>query len=140
MKRLIRRRPRPGTIIALVALIVALTGTAIAAGPFLPKNKFTKFKGNALKGLTYVNNTQSVPVGAGATDFTRVIANCPGGLVPVGGGVKLSSNDVDFWWEDGYLTTTGYAAHVHNETGNTGTALVTVACVRTKTSGTAPSA
>jgi len=139
MKRFIRRRPRPGTIIAIVALVVALTGTAVAAGGFLPKSKFTKFKGNALKGLTYVTNTQNVPVGTGATDFTRVSANCSGGLVPVGGGVKLSSNNVDFWWEDGYLTSNGYAAHVHNETASAGTATVTVACVRTKTHGSPPS-
>lgn len=139
MKRFIRRRPRPGTIIAIVALIVALAGTAVAAGPFLPKRKFVNFKGNALKGLTYVTNSQSVPVGTGGTDFTRVVANCPGGLVPVGGGVKLSPQDTNFWWEDGYLTSSGYAAHVHNETSDPGTAAVTVSCVRTKTTGSPPS-
>jgi hypothetical protein len=139
MKRFIRRRPRPATIIAIVALIVALAGTAVAAGPFLPKSKFANFKGNALKGLTYVSNTESVPVGTGATDFTRVSANCPSGLTPVGGGVKLSPNNVNLRWDDGYLTTTGYASHVHNETASSGTAVVTVACVRTKTTGAPPS-
>ena len=139
MKRFIRKRPRPATIIAIVALIVAMAGTAIAAGPFLPKRKFVNFKGNALKGLTYVTNSQSVPIGGGTTDFTRVSATCPGGLVPVGGGVKLSPSSNDQFWEDGYLTTTGFASHVHNQTMSTGTALVTVSCVRTKTTGAPPS-
>jgi hypothetical protein len=139
MKRLFSKRPRPATIIAIVALIVAMAGTAIAAGPFLPKSKFVNFKGNALKGLTYVSNTQSVPIGGGTTDFTRVSANCPGGLVPVGGGVKLSPNSVDLFWEDGYLTSNGFAAHVHNQTTGVGTAVVTVSCVRTKTTGSPPS-
>jgi hypothetical protein len=135
MKRLIRRRPRPGTIIAIVALIVALTGTAIAAGPFLPKNKFVKFKSNAVQRLTYVNNTQSVPVGSGS-DFTRVSANCPAGFHPVGGGVKLSPDDQNIWWDDGYLTATGYASKIVNDTASTpGTALVTVACVAGRATG-----
>ena len=73
MKRFIRKRPRPATIIAIVALIVAMAGTAIAAGPFLPKRKFVNFKGNALKGLTYVTNSQSVPIGGGATVHPRRI-------------------------------------------------------------------
>jgi hypothetical protein len=138
MKRFIRRPPRPGTIIAIVALIVALAGTAVAAGPFLKKSKFVKFKGNALKGLTYVNSTQSVPVNTG-DPATRVSANCPGGLHPVGGGVKLSPESENVWWEDGYLTVTGFAAKIQNETVSPATAVVTVACARGKSSGAPPS-
>ena len=135
MKRLISKRPRPATIIAIVALIVALAGTAVAAGPFLPKSKFVNFKGNALKGLTYVTNTQNVPIGTSNTDSTSVSANCPSGLVPVGGGVKLSTSHESLWWEDGYLTTTGFKSKVFNQTTSPATAVVTVSCVRTKTTG-----
>jgi hypothetical protein len=46
MRKLIRRRPSPAMIIAIVALVAALAGTAVAGGGFLKKAKFTKFKKN----------------------------------------------------------------------------------------------
>jgi hypothetical protein len=134
MRRFIRMRPRPGTIIAIVALVVALTGTAVAAGGFLPKTKFTKFKSNAVQRLTYVNNTQSVPVATG-NEYTTVSANCPGGFHPVGGGVKLSPSNQNVWWGDGYLTASGYTAHVANNSTGVATAVTTVSCVAARANG-----
>ena len=140
MKKLVRRRPSPAMIIAIVALVVALGGTAIAGGGFLTKKKFNKFRSNAVQGLTYVNNTVSVPPSGGPIDYTKVSANCPAGLHAVGGGVKLSPEDSRFWWGSGYLTTTGYAAAVYNgiSGGATGQATVTVSCVAGNATGSPP--
>jgi hypothetical protein len=135
MKKLFRRRPSPALIIAIIALVAALGGTAVAGGGFLTKKNFSKFKSNAVQRLTYVNNTQPVPVGSGS-DFTRVSANCPAGFHPVGGGVKLSPDDQAIWWDDGYLTATGFASKIVNDTTSTpATALVTVACVAGRATG-----
>jgi hypothetical protein len=141
MKKILSRRPSPAVIIAIIALVVALTGTAVAGGGFLTKKKFNKFKSQAVQRLSYVNSTVSVPQSTGSIDYTKVSASCPGGLHPVGGGVSLSPNDSSFWWGDGYLTATGYAAHVFNGLAGTvnATATVTVACVAGNASG-APAA
>ncbi len=132
-KNLRGRRPNPGMIVAIIALIAALAGTAVAGGGFLTKKSFNK---NAVQRLTYVNNTQTVAPTAADT-FATVSASCPKGLRPVGGGVKLSPDDHDLWWDDGYLTPTGYAAEIANNTAPAvnGTAVVTVACVKAKAKG-----
>ena len=134
MKSFVRRRPSAAMIIAMVALVLALTGSAIAGSKFLPSKKFKKFKSTAVTRLTYVNETRSVPPGTG-DDFTTVSASCPLGFHPVGGGVKLSPSSQSYWWDDGYLTPTGYASKIANNTAETRTALVTVACVAANASG-----
>jgi hypothetical protein len=139
MKQVLRRRPRPAMIVAIVALVVAMAGTAVAGSAFLPSKKFKKFKSTAVTRLTYVNNTQSVHPSTGATDFTKVSATCPAGYHPVGGGVKLSPDDDNVWWDDGYLTVTGYSSKVFNGLATNGQALVTVACVAASATGS-PSA
>lgn len=116
-------------VVAMVALVAALAGTAVAGGGFLTKKKYNK---TAIQRLTYVNATQNVPVGTG-NDFTTVSANCPSGQFPVGGGVKLNG-DQNTWWDDGYLTATGYASRVANNAVQTRQAVVTVACVSAKVS------
>jgi hypothetical protein len=137
MKKILSRRPSSAVIIAIIALVVALTGTAVAGGGFLTKKKFNKFKSHAVQSLTYVNSSVSVPQSIGSVDYTKVSASCPAGLHPVGGGVSLSPNDSSLWWGDGYLTATGYAAHVFNGLTSpaTATATVTVACVAGSASG-----
>jgi hypothetical protein len=141
MKQILSRKPSPAMIIAIIALVVALAGTAVAGGGFLTKKKFNKFKSHAVQSLTYVNNTTSVPESTGSIDYTKVSASCPGGMHPIGGGVSLNPNNSSLWWGDGYLTATGYAAHVFNGlTGGGGaTATVTVACVAGSAGG-APAA
>jgi hypothetical protein len=148
MKRLIRRRPRAGTIIAIVALIAALAGTAVAAGPFLPKRKFSNFKKNvAVKGpITYANQTQSVnttndpPTANGVT----ITANCPSGFTPVGGGVKSATptGQSELIVLQDYPSATGWTATVLAGFGPApGTAeqiTVTAICERGPTSGSPP--
>jgi hypothetical protein len=136
MKKALARRPSAAMIVAMVALVAALAGTAVAGGGFLTKKKFNK---TAVTRLTYVNNTQSVHPSTGQFDFTKVSATCPAGYHPVGGGVKLSPDDNDVWWDDGYLTTAGYASKIYNGNPTDATALVTVACVSGNATGS-PSA
>jgi len=135
MKKLVRRCPSPAMIIAIVALVVALGGTAIAGGGFLTKKKFNKFRSNAVQGLTYASNTVSVPRSTGDIDYTKVSASCPAGLHPLGGGVDLDPNDSGYWVGDGYLTATGYAAHVFNGLTVSASATVTVACAAGNATG-----
>jgi hypothetical protein len=135
MKDLIRRRPSAAMIVAIVALVAALTGSAVAGSKFLPTKKFKKLKSTAVTRLTYVNNTQTVGESLSGTDLKTVSASCPAGYHPVGGGVKLSPTDNGIWWDDGYLTAVGYSSKVYNGTGASGTAVVTVACVVANATG-----
>jgi hypothetical protein len=145
MKRFIRKRPSPATIIAIVALIAALAGTAIAAGPFLPKRKFVNFKGRVLKGLTYVTTTKSVPGtgGSGVAFDVPVSASCPTGLMVIGGGIKFPDSNGNDSLAESYPTATGWAGSVDNF-GGTGTppvtATTTAICAKTKSSTGAPPA
>ena len=44
MKRFRPRRPSAAIVIAVIALVAAIGGTAIAGSPFVTKTKFKKFK------------------------------------------------------------------------------------------------
>jgi hypothetical protein len=142
MRKMFLRRPSPAMIIAIVALIAALSGTAVAAG-FLPKAKFANFKKNvAVKGpITYVNNTQSVNTTSSSTG-QNITAACPSGFFPVGGGAKTNnnSNNTTFVAQNSYPSATGWTALVFAGTGPTAESVtVTAICERAKTSGTPPS-
>ena len=89
MRRIVKHRPSPAMVVAVGAVVLALGGTAIAAGP-LTKKQFTK---RALRGpVTYVTATAPVntaaAIGPGPTQGVNITANCPGGSLPTGGGVK----------------------------------------------------
>lgn len=137
-RRVLARRPSPAMLVAIVALVAAMAGTAVAGGGFLAK---TKKKSTVLQRLTYVNETQSVGLSDTNTDTDpkTVSASCPAGYHPVGGGVKLTTpaggSHRYLWWSDGYLTETGFTSRVFNETGSSATALVSVACVAGKAKG-----
>ena len=114
-------------VIAIVALVAALAGTAVAGGGFLTKKKFNKFKSTAVTRLTYVNNSVSVSPN---TDYTVFSVDCPSGFHPVGGGVKIDHADSSLWWGDGYLTPTGYAsAYTQRATSSNKTVVLTASCV-----------
>jgi hypothetical protein len=100
MRGILSRRPSPAIIIAIVALVAALAGTAFAGGGFVTKKKFNKFKSStntqistlssqAVKGpIRYVTQTASVP-NAPATPV-QVTATCPTGTKVLGGGATTS--------------------------------------------------
>ena len=133
-------------IVAIIALVAALGGTAVAGGSFLPKSKFSNFKKNtAVKGpITYVNQTQNVNNNSGGSAGQNITATCPGGFFPVGGGAKTntSSETSGFFVLNSYPSTNGWTALVFAGTGappgTPESVTVTAICERALTSGTPP--
>jgi hypothetical protein len=143
MRRILSRRPSPAIIIAIVALVVALGGTAIAGGGFITKKKFNSRLNAAisttLRGpLTYSTVTTSVPVTPAGGAGTNVAAPCPPGTQPTGGGIKLS-DEVNEFVNDSHVTSTGWAGVVVNLGTLTHSAQVTAICaVVSATAGSRP--
>jgi hypothetical protein len=131
MKKLVRRRPSPALIIAVIALIAALGGTAMASGVLTTK----KFKSQAVRGpLTYATTTVNVP---NTIDGTLVSVSCPAGTHVTGGGIKVSDEE-NMYVNDSHPTSAGWAGTVYN--GNTGAtpATVTAICATVKSVSGAP--
>jgi hypothetical protein len=151
MKRILSRRPSPAIIIAIVALVAALAGTAIAGGGFVTKTKFKKFKQSTNTNLsakvsgpiTYVNQTQAVNT-VTATSGVNITAACPAGQHAVGGGAKsaTASSTSNLFVEASYPSASGWTALVFAGTGAPpGTAeqiTVTAVCEGGNSSGTPP--
>jgi hypothetical protein len=139
MKKILSRRPSPAVIVAVVALIVALTGTAVAGGGFLTKKKFQK---QAVRGpVQYVTTSTAVPIDTPG-DYVAVSASCPAGTKAVGGGIKIPDPGVNggAYVTDAYVTTTGYAGHVTNNSTTPTTATITANCVTVRSSTGSPPA
>jgi hypothetical protein len=132
MKNVLRRRPSAAMVVAIVALVAALAGTAVAGGGFLTKKKF---KNQAVRGpLTYV--TASVvdeSDGFTSTSFKTVTATCPSGTRVVGGGIKGQFPEDDFIF-DSYPTATGWTGRVFaaHGAGTTSTFTATAICATVK--------
>jgi hypothetical protein len=126
-------------IIAIVALVAALTGTAVAGGGFLTKKKF---KNQAVRGpVQYVTNSVNVATGTPG-DYVAVTSTCPAGTKVVGGGIKFPDPNSSglAYVDDAYVTTTGYTAHVTNNAASQTTATITANCVTVKSSSGTPPA
>jgi hypothetical protein len=112
MKKILRRRPSGAMVVAIIALVLALGGTAVAAKK-LGLGSLSDGAKNKTVGvgkITYVTNT----VQAGNAEQS-VSVNCPSGLHAIGGGIKLSEPNVtgnSSWVEDSYPTVAGWAGHV----------------------------
>jgi hypothetical protein len=130
MKRFKIRRPSAPMIFAIVALVIALGGTAVAGGGFLTKKKFNKFKSTAITApVSYVVTDKSVP---GGGTYTNVAATCPAGTKVVGGGIKIpnpssGTTGPAAFLDDSYPTQTGWAGHVVN--GNPAATTVTATTI-----------
>ena len=137
MKRFRLRRPSAPMIIAVIALVAAIGGTAVAGGPpFLPKKKFQSFKATVVKTpITYASVTGNNPAGA-QTDFA---VSCPAGSKVTGGGIKVSNDNTQFV-NDSHPTTFGWAGTVKSTAAVNHTAQITAICAVANTStGTVPS-
>ena len=142
MRRIVKRLPTPAMIVAVVALIVALGGTALAGGPLTKK----QFKNKAVQGpVTYVTTTSLVnnvnAPGPGPVAGVNVTAVCPSGFFPTGGGVKTGtlSSLTNLFVQFSYPSTpNGWTANVFaGLTGGGGvpeSVSVIAACVKSKTS------
>jgi hypothetical protein len=134
MKRILRRRPSAAMIVAVIALVAALGGTAVAAKK-LGLGSLSNGAKNKTVGvgkLTYVTNTAQA-----AQAEQTVTVNCPSGLHAIGGGVKLSNPNVtgnSSWVEDSYPTVAGWAGHVlFDNPGQSATAVAVCATSRAVT-------
>ncbi len=137
IKRLPARRPSPAMIIAVIALIAALGGTAVAGGVLTTK----KFKKQAVRGpVQYVAVTTSVPsTNVPDSPGVHVAATCPAGTHVIGGGVKLSL-EADMFVNDSTPTTSGWAGTVFNGNAAAQPATTTAICATVqKVSGSPPS-
>jgi hypothetical protein len=128
MRRLIRRRPTAAMVVAVIALVAALAGTAVAAGT-LKLGALTTGAQNKTVGvgkLTYVTGP-TVSGLPGGVDL-EATATCPSGLRPIGGGVaRVTSNPVV---RSSHPTPTGWKALVN--LGATDSAQAVVACATSR--------
>jgi hypothetical protein len=142
MRRIVKRLPTPAMIVAVVALILALGGSAIAGGVLTTK----KFKKQAIRGpVTYVTvptvvNNNNDP-GPGPVSGVNITAACPSGFFPTGGGVKSGnlSNNSGLIVQYSYPSApNGWTANVFAGTAGGGglaeTISVTAVCVKAKQS------
>lgn len=134
--RIQRLLPSPAMIVAVIALIAALSGTAVAAKVLTTK----KFKNQAVRGpIQYVSLTSVVPPTGTLPNGFPVAAACPTGTEVTGGGIKLGLDQVQFV-NDSHPTTTGWAGTVYNNGNLNHSATITAICVTVQSSaGTAPS-
>jgi hypothetical protein len=138
MKKVLRRRPSAAMIIAIVALVVALSGTAVAAAKLGlgALSNGAKNKTVGVGKLTYVTNTQQA-----VQAEQSVSANCPSGLHVIGGGIKLSQPNVtgnSSWVEDSYPTSVGWAGHVFFDNGSQSATTTAICAVSRVVTGSPP--
>jgi hypothetical protein len=138
MKKVVRRRPGAAMVVAVIALVLAMTGGAIAAKQIKLGSLTTgaKNKTVGVGKLTYV--TQSHSVSSSSTSATDITATCPSGLKVIGGGVKGENPDSDFIF-DSYPTTTGWKARVFaSGPSSSRTFVVTAICAASRAVTGAP--
>ena len=135
MKRVLHRRPSTAMVVAIIALVAALAGTAVAGGGFLTKKKFNKFKTHVVRGpISYVTSSASIGNTPFGSDGDPLAAACPGGTHPTGGGIKVS-DEADMFVNDSYPTSTGWAGTVFNNDASAHDATITAVCAVGETSG-----
>lgn len=128
-------------ILAVIALVAALAGTAVAGGGFLPKKKFQK---QAIRGpVTYaVTSTPVAHAVIAGTSYVTVSATCPGGTKVVGGGIKIpdATGGNDAYQNDSYATPIGWMGQVSNYSTADTTATTIAVCVSANSSIGSPPA
>jgi hypothetical protein len=142
MKRFRLRRPSAAIVIAVIALVAAIGGTAIAGSPFVTKTKFKKFKQKTNSSLAA---TVKGPVNYATANFTNpaggttdVAASCPQGTIPTGGGIKVE-NDATQRVNDSHPTTGGWAGTVISTAATSHSVQITAICASAGSTGTRPS-
>ena len=121
MKKVSRSLSTPAMIVAVVALIVAVGGSAVAGGVLTTK----KFNKKGVQGPIAYATTTTGPVTGAAVALS---ASCPAGYRVVGGGIK-SSNPATSQVDDSYPTSTGWAGHV---IGNGNSYTTTAVCAKSQ--------
>jgi hypothetical protein len=133
MKRL-KKLPSPALIISIIALVLALAGTSVAAGLGILNAK-AKNKTVGVGPLTYVTATAIIPPTGGAG--TNVAAGCPPGIRVIGGGIRVSNTNVTFV-QHSYPTVAGWAGNVFNGGALSHSATTTAICANSRVVTGAP--
>ena len=129
--------PSPAMLVAIAALIVALSGTAVAA---------TKIGLNNLKGgtktqlfgagpLTYVHSTVSVPRSADPVNSPTILnvgVSCPAGTFVVGGGIEVSNDRAELVNDSDPNAQLGWEGSVVNGGTLNHTATTTAVCATSR--------
>ena len=127
------RLPSPAMIIAVLALVTALAGTAYAGSKigFGELGKKAKVKTAGVGPLQYVSQQNTVVPTPGAGGGISVAAYCPADTYPIGGGIRVS-DDVNMFVNDSHLIAGGWAGTVFNFSAVNRTAIVTIACAQSR--------
>jgi hypothetical protein len=138
MKKVLRRRPSGAMVVAIIALVLALGGTAVAAKKLGLSSLSDGAKNKTIGAgkITYATTTVQA-VGAEQS----VAVNCPSGLRAIGGGIKLSEPNVtgdSSWVEDSYPTVAGWAGHVFFDNGSQSATVVAVCATSRAVTGSPP--
>jgi hypothetical protein len=131
--------PSPAIVVAIVALVFAASGTAVAVTK-LPKNsvgtsqiknravttqKLAKSTAARVAGLTYVKQ----PVSADAQSAGVITVKCPSGLMPVGGGLSTPHTANSFLL-DSHPTSTGWEVSAADASDTPETLTAYAVCVK----------
>jgi hypothetical protein len=147
MKRIKLPVPSSALVIAVVALVFAVGGTAVAAKKLSlgALSNGAKNKTVGVGKLTYVTTTKALPGGSGpGVSFdVPVSATCPSGLKVIGGGIKAPDPDPgsgNIEIHDSHPTTTGWAGRIGNfsTAGHDTTATTTAICASARVVTGAP--
>jgi hypothetical protein len=125
-------------LVAVVAVVLALTGSAFAAKKLSlgALSDGAKNKTVGVGKLTYVSTTTN----ATQEDQRVNPALCPAGFTVIGGGIKLSHPNVtgdSSWVVDSYPTTIGWDGHVFFS-DETQSAIATAICAKSRAITGAP--
>ena len=146
MRKVARRRSSAAMVVAVIALVMALVGSAVAA----KKLGLGSLSANAKKKtvgvgkLTYAT-TQQTYTGSNPPEGYVLTATCPGGTRVLGGGAKVASGyapNFTFSLIESYLSANGFTARFYaGDTGVADTIAVTVSCaVSQAVTGSPPAA
>jgi hypothetical protein len=124
-------------IVAIVAVVMAMAGTSVAAFNLSKLTDGAKDKTVGVGKLTYVTSTISIPKTPPGGDGTNVAVACPTNLHAIGGGIKLQS-DKDMAVNDSHPTTSGWAGTVFSGAVTNQTATITAACAKSRVVTGAP--
>ena len=133
------RMPSPAIVIAIVALVAALGGSAYAGSKigFGELSKKAKKQTAGVGQLEYVSTSVAVPPTSGTSQ--AVAAYCPAGLVPIGGGIRLSNKALLLATSD-HPIAGGWAGTVDNLSSVSRTVIVTAICATSRDVEGAPPA
>ena len=135
MSRILKRRPSPALIVAIIAVVLATAGTSIAAVTLSGFANGARIATFGAGPLVYSSSNQFIP----ANSARLIQVACPPKLEAIGGGIRVSTGaQVIEGVIDTYPTNFGWAGTVSTlGSSESHTAVITAICAKTaRTRGT----